>query len=214
MRAVFLALVIVGCAGCRSLEEPPGGDPPPFEFRLGPGDRIRVSVWGEDKLEHETVLGPDGVVALPLIGDVRLEGSTLDEARVEVAQRLRQSVLVDPVVSLALLDMRSHVVHLQGEVVTQGPIPFTHGLDVVSALSGAGGATRDADLGDVRVIRGVRGKPTAYGVDLEAVLLGEQRAMWLLPGDVVYVPAALTPRWERWWRGALPWADPLPTPTR
>lgn len=210
MRALVVPLVIALSVGCGGLEQPPGGEPPPFEFRLGPGDRIRVSVWGEDKLEHETVLGPDGVVALPLIGDVKLQGSTLDEARVEVAQRLRQSVLVDPVVSLALLEMRSHVVHLQGEVARPGPVQFTHGLDVLSALSEVGGATREADLSDVRVVRNVRDTPTAYGVDVEAVLAGDARAMWLLPGDVVYVPAGLTPRWERWWRAALPWAEPLP----
>ena len=82
MRQLLLAVLVL-FVGCTSLPRPPRQDqPPPFEFRLGPGDRLRVSVWGEKQLEQELQLGADGAASLLLIGRVELGGLGLDEARV------------------------------------------------------------------------------------------------------------------------------------
>lgn len=212
LSCLLLGALLTGCGG---LPAPPAEDQPPdFELRLGPGDRLEVSVWGEEKLHQEVDLGPDGVVAFPLIGSIRLRGLTLDEARIELAQRLKSSVLTDPVVSIRLLEMNSHVVHVLGEVARPGSVPFVRGASALGAVLAAGGyLAPSADLGQVRLVRDRLGRPEAYQVDLQGVLLGEARDVWLRPGDVIYVPPRTLSRWERWWRQALPWADPLPPPT-
>lgn len=207
----FVLLLLLLCAsGCASLPPPPAEDQPaPFEFRLGPGDRIRVHVWGEKELHQDLELGPDAAVAFPLIGDVDMAGLTLDEARVEFAKRLKAEY-VDPVVSVSLLEMRSHVIHVLGEVARPGSVPFVRGGTVLGAILAAGGPlSATADLSEVHVVRTRLSKPVAYGLDVEALLNGERFDMWLLPGDTVYVPARLLTRWNRWWRQAFPWSEPV-----
>lgn len=207
-----LSLVCALAGGCQGPPAPPeSATPPELELRLGPGDRLRVSVWGEERLEHELEVGPAGAVSFPLIGDVALAGLTLDEARVELAQRLRASVLVDPVVSVAVLEIRSHLVHVTGEVRKPGPVAYVRGATALGAIQAAGGwRPGRADLGDVVVVRDRMREAEVWVVDVEGVLRGEARDVWLLPGDVVHVPTRLLTRWERFWRQALPWAEPLP----
>ena len=213
------AACLLACLlGCSSAPAPPVLErAPEFEFRLGSGDVVRLSVFGEEEtLEQDLTVGPDGSASLPMIGVVPLAGRTLDEARVEIAQRLSDTVLVDPVVSLSLVEMRSHVVQVTGEVYRPGAVPFVRGASLGGALQAAGGPRRaSADLSAVRVVRGrMRADPTAYELDLEAVLRGEAPDMWLLPGDLIHVPTRTLHRWENWWRQALPWAEPLPDEAR
>lgn len=214
-RLVTLALLPLLLCGCGGLPAPPEEEgPPQFEVRLGAGDRLDISVWGEDKLHQEVTVGPDGVVAFPLIGSVSLRGLTLDEARVELAQRLRSSVLQDPVVSIRLVEVQSSVVHVLGEVARPGSVPYVQGASALGALLAAGGPLpASAELSRGRLVRDRLGRPEAYRLDFEAILAGEEKDAWLRPGDVVYVPPRTVSRWERWWRQALPWADPLPAPT-
>ncbi|MCW8141460.1 MAG: polysaccharide export protein [Planctomycetota bacterium] len=199
-RPLLLAALAL-LAGCAGLPAPPAAaEPPPVELRLGPGDRVRVSVWGEEKLQHDLEVAPDGAIAFPLIGDVAVVGLTLDELRIELAQRIK-ALVVDPVVSVGLLETRSAVVHVAGEVVRPGVVSFVRGASVLGAVQAAGGfLPATADLQAVRVVRDRMGERQAYEVDLEAVLAGEAPDAWLVPGDVVYVPPRLVTRWDRWWR--------------
>lgn len=208
-------LVLAGASlpvqGCQGLPPPPPAtaEPPPFELRLGPGDRVRVSVWGEEKLQHDVEVGPDGAIAYPLIGEFQVAGLTLDELRIEVAQRIK-ALVVDPVVSVALLETRSTVVHVVGEVARPGVVAYVRGATALGAIQAAGGyLAGSAELEEVRVIRDRMGARQVYGLDLAAVLAGEAPDVWLVPGDVVYVPPRLVTRWDRWWRQGGFFTDPL-----
>jgi polysaccharide biosynthesis/export protein len=210
---LLLALVLLALGGCQTyFDAPVEAEPAPFEFRFGPGDRIHVSVWGEKEFQLDLQLGPDGSIAVPLVGDVQLGRLTLDEARVELAKRLKAGY-VDPTVSVSLVEMRSHVIHVAGEITNPGTVAYVRGATVVAAIQASGGAKEGiADLSAVRVIRTRTFKPVAYELDLEAVLSGERADMWLLPGDTIYVPTRLLARWNRWWRLFWPWSDPLDAP--
>lgn len=211
--ALALAALLACSSGCASYLDPPvDAEPAPFEFRFGPGDRIHVSVWGEKQLQLDLQLGPDGSVSVPLVGDVGLGGLTLDEARVELAKRLKAGY-VDPVVSVSLLEMRSHVIHVVGEVAKPGTVSYVRGATVLAALQACGGAKGGiADLNGVLVVRARTFRPATYRLDLDAVLRGERADMWLIPGDTIYVPPRLLVRWNRWWRLAWPWSDSLEAP--
>lgn len=210
---LLLSCLLLSGVGCASYTPAPvEAEPAPFEFRFGPGDRIHVSVWGEKQLQLDLQLGPNGAVSIPLVGDVSLGGLTLDEARVELAKRLKAGY-VDPVVSVSLVEMRSHVIHVVGEVATPGTVSFVRGATVLAAIQASGGAKEGvADLAEVRVVRARTFRPVAYLLDLEAVLAGERADMWLLPGDTIYVPARTLVRWNRFWRLLWPWSDSLEEP--
>lgn len=212
MRSSLWALLLGAAllSGCQSFTPAPTSDePPPFEFRLGPGDRMHMNVWGEKQLSQDMQLGPDGAISIPLVGDVKLSGYTLDEARVELAKRLKAGY-VDPAVSLTLLEMRSHVIHVTGEVAEPGTVGYVRGATALAAIQAAGGPRPGiADLSGVRLIRRRTAAPEVYGVDVEAILTGEARDVWLLPGDALYVPSRTLVRWNRFWRLLWPWSDPI-----
>jgi polysaccharide export outer membrane protein len=203
MRRVLFLAVSVLCASCASYaEKPREANPAPFEFRLGAGDKIGISVWKED-LALETEVGPDGTISFPLIGRVELAGLTLDEARVQLASRLTIH-FKSPTVTVTLKEMRSKVIHVMGEVMRPGSVPFVRGANVVSAIEAAGGfVPPTACLSEVRVVRDRVTTPIAYRVDLEKILSGEDTDMYLSPGDVVYVPPRGLTSWDRNFRQLL-----------
>lgn len=214
-KASWIAAALLASA-CTALPDAPEAleAAPLFEFRLGAGDRIQVGVWGEKNLQTDLTLGPDGHASLPLVGDVKLAGMTLDEARVALAQRYRASY-VDPVVSVALLEVRSHAVHVIGEVVRPGTVTFVQGATAMGAILAAGGhLPATANLSAVRIVRRrLGGAPEAFVLDVESVLLGQRADVWLEPGDLVYVPPRLVTEWDRWWRQAGPTGEAIQPPT-
>jgi polysaccharide export outer membrane protein len=207
---VPLAITLLLAAGCTSLPAAPEavGEPAPLDFRLGVGDRIRIGLWGEQQFEHELEVGPDGRVSLPLIGAVPLGGLTLDEARIALAQRYKAQY-VEPVVTLGLIEARSMVVHVLGEVVRPSTVSFARGATVLGAIVAAGGfRPATADVASVQLVRQRLGQePQAFAIDIEAIMAGLRADTWLQPGDVVFVPARAVTSWYRWWQQAMPWGD-------
>jgi polysaccharide export outer membrane protein len=185
---VLVTLAAPGCVGPNYAPRPRDAQPAAFEFRLGPGDKVELSVWGEQRLTIETEIGPDGAISFPLIGHVELQGLTPDEARVTMAKRLRAH-FKDPVVSVALKSMRSHVVHVLGEVAHPGSTPFVRGATVLGAIQAAGSyLSTTADLSEVRVVRDRLTQPRVFLIDVEKILAAEDTDIYLEAGDVVFVP--------------------------
>jgi polysaccharide export outer membrane protein len=194
MRRVLLLLVLL--VGCSAPDHPREASPAPFEFRLGPGDKIGVSVWKED-LALETEIGPDGAISFPLIGRVDLSGLTLDEARVQLASRLKTHITT-PTVTITLKEMRSKVIHVMGEVYRPGTVPFVRGANVVSAIQAAGSyISPTANITEIRVVRDRVTTPKVFRLDLEKIISAEDTDMYLEPGDLVYVPPRGITSWDR-----------------
>src|SRR5260221_610589 len=104
------------------------------EFRLGTGDKIRVSVFGADKIGGEFTIDPDGSIYIPLVGAISANGSTLSEVAATVAKRLRDEKMVDsPQVSVGLVEARPFFIY--GEVTKPGSYPYLPGLNVLSAIA-------------------------------------------------------------------------------
>ena len=201
---VLLLLLSTGCVAYTP--KPNDATPAPFEFRLGPGDRIGLSVWKED-LNAETEIGPDGAVSFPLIGRVELAGKTLDEARVHLATLLLAHMKA-PTVTVTLKEMRSKVVHVLGEVARPGSVPFLRGANVVAAIQAAGSLIpATADATDIRVVRDRVTSPRVFRVNLEKIESAEDTDMYLEPGDLIYVPPRGITSWGRFVR-QLFWNDP------
>jgi polysaccharide biosynthesis/export protein len=161
----------------------------PSIYRVGPEDMLELSVWHEDALKKEVLVRPDGGISYPLIGEVQVAGKTVLEIREEIRQRLEKFV-PDAAVSVTIIKIGSQRIYVIGKVNKPGEFPVGRYVDVLQALSMAGGLTPFADSNDIRVMRrdGVRQVvlPFEYG----RVVRGDklEQNIQLRAGDVVVVP--------------------------
>lgn len=146
------------------------------DYTLGSGDKLRVIVFGEDDLSGEFDVTGSGMVSLPLIGQVRAQGLTVDEFENAVRTKLLDGYLKNPRVSVEVLNYRPF--YIIGEVNEPGQYPYTSGMSVLNAVAVAGGYTYRANEDQVYITRG-DGKEQAYAAD---------QSVKVLPGDVVRVP--------------------------
>jgi protein involved in polysaccharide export with SLBB domain len=112
-------------------------------YRLGAGDRLRVTVFGEDKLSGEFAVAGGGAMSFPLLGDIPVGGMTLVEFTQMLTKRLATGYLRDPRVTAEIINMRP--VYILGEVMRPGEHAFVDGMSVYAAVAKAGGFTYRAN---------------------------------------------------------------------
>lgn len=158
-------------------------------YLIQPGDVLSVSVWKEPDLQSEVLVRPDGGMSFPLVGDVKAAGLILDELRQIIDQRLRKYI-PDPVVTVALKQIGGNRIYVVGKVNRPGEFPFVKPIDVMQALSLAGGATSFASLDDIQILRREGEQQSALRFRYSAVEKGRelQQNILLRSGDTVVVP--------------------------
>jgi len=119
------------------------------EYRLGVGDRIKVTVYGEDSLSGQFQVGANGAVALPLIGETKARDLTTSEIQVAIADALAKGYLNQPRVSVEVLNYRPF--YILGEVKKPGEYPYTNSLTVLNAVATAEGFTYRANTKEVMI---------------------------------------------------------------
>jgi polysaccharide export outer membrane protein len=161
----------------------------PSSYRVGPEDLLEISVWREDALKKEVLVRPDGGVSYPLIGEVQAAGKTVLEIREEISKRLERFI-PDPAVSVAILKVGSQRIYVIGKVNKPGEYPIGRYVDVLQALSMAGGLTPFADSNDIRVMRREGDRQTVLPFEYGRVVRGQklEQNIQLRGGDVVVVP--------------------------
>jgi len=160
------------------------------QFIVGVGDGLEVSVYRHDDLTRSMTVGISGKVMFPLIGDIEAAGKDLFALRDEIADKLSR-YLVKPVVTIQMIAIQSRRAMMLGEVRTPGSFVLDTELTVLDALSKTGGATNDANLGNVLLVRNAGGgKKTEIYLDVKKAMTGEDYAsnIPLQNGDVLYVP--------------------------
>jgi len=174
-----VALLVSGCAG-RSLsqgEQQSLAEAATAAPKLQPGDKIRVTVFGEDKLSGEYEVDQSGQISLPLAGTVQALGLTQAELEHALAKKFQSQYLKNPKVTVTIATLRPF--YVMGEVTRPGEYPYKSGLNVLTALATAGGPTYRASRTTVQIQRhgevGMRDYPISVTVPV-------------LPGDVVRVP--------------------------
>lgn len=160
------------------------------QYRLQPGDLVTISVWKEHDLQAEVLVRPDGGLSFPLAGEINAEGQTVREVRDLIAERLKRYI-PDPVVTVAIKTIGGNEVYVLGKVSRPGGFPFSRPVDVMQALSLAGGATPFAALNQIVILRrdnhgGQRVLRFRYG-DI-ARGKGLEQNVLLESGDTVVVP--------------------------
>ena len=148
----------------------------PAGYVLGPGDRVRVTVFGHEDLSGEFAISETGTVSLPLAGILPFGGVKLADAERAVVRALKPDYLLNPRVSIEVLEYRPF--YILGEVNSPGSYAYVNGMTVTEAVALGGGFTYRAKKGRVVVIRA--GDPTRT-----ERTIGVTDA--ILPGDVVKV---------------------------
>jgi polysaccharide biosynthesis/export protein len=166
-------------------------------YRINGGDLLHISVYGEPNLDKDVPVQPDGGVAFPLVGNLNARGMTLHELQQKIAANLRESQyfpnITDNEVTVSMVKATGNSVSVVGQVKAPGTFAYDTRLDVMQALSLAGGLTPFASKSKIKILRRDQaGTQTAILFDYSDVEDGEQleKNILLQGGDVVVVPQA------------------------
>jgi len=159
-------------------------------YTLNPGDILIVTVWKEEDLARQVLVRPDGAFSFPLAGDVQAEGRSVAQVQQALVEKL-SAFIPEPEVSISTEQLNGNKVYVIGQVNRPGEFVVTARVDVLQALSIAGGANPFAQVNDIRVLRRdkagtLRSIRFKYG-EVEKGKRLEQNIL-LEPGDVVVVP--------------------------
>lgn len=166
-------------------------------YRINGGDLLHISVYGEQNLDKDVPVQPDGGIAFPLVGNLNARGMTLKELQGKIATNLRESQyfpnITDNEVTVSMVKATGNSVSVVGQVKAPGTFAYDTQLDVMQALSLAGGLTPFASKSKIKILRRDQaGTQTAILFDYSDVEDGEEldKNILLRGGDVVVVPQA------------------------
>ena len=161
--------------GCSTVPSTPDDVAQPVDYRLGPGDQLRVTVYNEPELTGQFVVGSQGVISYPLVGDVRASGLTIPEFTDTLRQALLQYIR-QPNVSVEVTNYRPFFI--LGEVQRPGTYPYSASLTVLNAVATAGGFTYRANRARVFIRHANEQEERAYPLTI---------ATPVLPGDTIRI---------------------------
>lgn len=147
----------------------------PAEYRLGPGDQLRITVFNEPELTGQFMVGSQGAIAYPLVGDVRAAGATVQEFTQTLQTALAQYVRA-PNVSVEVANYRPFFI--LGEVQRPGTYPYSANLTVLNAVATAGGFTYRANRSRIYIRHANEAEEHVFPLSI---------ATPVLPGDTIRV---------------------------
>ncbi len=156
-------------------EEPEPQEVLEREYQLDSGDRLEIKVYGQDDLAGEFRVDGSGNISFPLIGEVSAKGLSLRELEQRLIERLKDGYLVDPRVSMEVLNYRPF--YILGEVNAPGEYEYVSGINLFNAVAMAGGYTHRARRGQAEITRS----------NPEKVIDDADHSTVVMPGDVIYI---------------------------
>ena len=152
-------------------------------------DVLEISVWKEESLKREVLIRPDGMMSFPLVGHIQAAGMTPEELEKIIAKRLK-SYISDPVVNVSVIKASGNKIYVVGKVNRPGMYVVGQFVDVMQALSLAGGLTPYADGDDITILRREGNKELVFEFDYDDVEDGDslEQNIVLKSGDTVVVP--------------------------
>jgi len=158
-------------------------------YLIGPDDTLQVSVWKEPELSGSVPVRPDGKISIPLVDDVQAAGLTAVQLSEQIADKLKRFV-TNPHVTVIVTAINSRRVYVLGEVNHPGGFTLLPDMNILQAISDAGGLTQFAHGKKVYVLRTEGGKQVKYPFNYSKVLKGEnpEQNIALKSGDTIVVP--------------------------
>jgi polysaccharide export outer membrane protein len=161
----------------------------PAAYTVQPGDLLNVSVWREPSLVGPVLVRPDGGFSFPLAGEVDARGKSVAELQKLLTDRLKKYIS-DPVVSVAVQEVKGNKVYVIGQVNKPGEFVVNPSVNVMQALSMAGGTNAFASTGGIVILRRQGNQQVALPFRYPDVVRGKslEQNIDLQSGDIVVVP--------------------------
>lgn len=175
-------LAAAACAHGPKVDEE---DRQPVPFRLGREDVVEVSVYRDPDLSRTVPVRPDGMISLPIVGDIEAAGRTPEEVRAEIVEKLRDYVKDPTVVTFIVREVNSARFYVVGEVGRPGAYPLRGEVTVLQALALAGGLGEFSARRHVMLVRQETGD--RLKLSLSEVWSGKGGPL-LRAGDTLVVP--------------------------
>ncbi len=186
-RAIIPAVLLVAACATGGSQRP-DARPDPGEYRIGRADVLEVVVWHEPELSRVVPVRPDGMISLPLAGEMMAAGKTPAELQQGLAKTLVPFIR-DASVAVLVREVNGPQVFVLGEVTKPGGFPLRGPVSVVQAIALAGGRTEFAGDDVVWLRQKPDGKADRVELSFKDLMKGEAAgALWLRGGDVLYVP--------------------------
>lgn len=159
------------------------------QYVIGPGDVLSISVWKEEGMQLEVLVRPDGGITYPLAGEIQAGGLTTKALSDELVSKLKKYI-PQPSVTVSVLKSVSNKIYVIGKVNRPGEFTATGYMDVLQALTMAGGLTPYADSDEIKIIRRTESGNMMKLFDYDEVVSGERLDMNIIlkAGDTVVVP--------------------------
>lgn len=186
MARLLVVFGLFACASCGSVPSPSQAQSATpaaasaAEYRLGPGDKLRILVFNRTELSGEFTLSNQGRISYPLVGEIDAAGLTLPEFSTRLSDSLRDGIVREPNVSVEIAAYRPF--YILGEVANPGTYPYSPGLTVINAVATAGGFSYRANRGRVYIQRAGEGDERRYELT---------STMHVQPGDTIRIPERL-----------------------
>lgn len=194
LRTLARAALLLAFAAPLMAADPPVAPAPPGTpteaYTVKPGDVLAIAVWKEPDLQGPVLVRPDGSFSFPLAGQIDARGRTVAELQQTVTDKLKKYIS-DPVVTVSISEVKGNKVYVLGQVNKPGEFIVNPRVDVMQALSMAGGTTAFAALGEIVILRrGANGQQQSLPFRYADVARGRnlQQNIMLQAGDVVVVP--------------------------
>jgi len=157
-------------------------------YVIGGNDQLTITVWKEPTLSGTILVRPDGMISMPLVGDIQATGLTPLHLADEIAAKLKK-YFQDPNVSVVVSQIHSKLVYLLGEVARTGPVDMTPNMTLLEAITSAGGLTEFANKKKIYILRDEAGNRQKIQVHYKEALEGNRSFdLMLKPGDTIVVP--------------------------
>jgi polysaccharide export outer membrane protein len=160
----------------------------PDSYVIGESDVVTVNVYKEPTLSGGLLVRPDGMISLPLLGDIKAAGKTPLQLANEITAKLKKYIQ-DPNVTVTVQGINSKKVYMMGEIGRMGPLEMTPGMTLLQAIATAGGLSPFANTKKIYILRTVDGKQQKIFVQYKQALRGDLSLnLPLNPGDTIVVP--------------------------
>jgi polysaccharide export outer membrane protein len=184
---VFAGGFLAFALGCVTPAPPPQA-PVPSSYIVGAPDSLAVQILPEPLLEYVVIVRPDGVITIPLAGEISAGGRTIADISDDIEKRMVRFKR-GARVTVSLIAAASTDITVLGEVGRQVSFPLVKATRIIEVIGQVGGTSILASVSNVRIIRVEGGDSVVHEIDVAAIRSGDQSTNIVMkPGDIVYVP--------------------------